>query len=55
MGLLRLNEGDMVMDMFVGKLHAKVIRVDAANQFLGHLAGRERSGGQAQDHRPRIR
>ena len=38
-GLLRLNEGDLVMDMFVGKLHAKVIRVDAAEQFLGHLAG----------------
>jgi GMP synthase (glutamine-hydrolysing) len=38
-GLLRLNEGDMVMDMFVGKLHAKVVRVDAADQFLGHLAG----------------
>ena len=38
-GLLRLNEGDMVMDMFVGQLHAKVIRVDAAAQFLGHLAG----------------
>jgi len=38
-GLLRLNEGDIVMDMFVGKLHAKVIRVDAADQFLGHLAG----------------
>ena len=38
-GLLRLNEGDMVMDMFVGKLHARVIRVDAADQFLGHLAG----------------
>ena len=38
-GLLRLNEGDMVMDMFVGKLHAKVIRVDASEQFLGHLAG----------------
>ena len=38
-GLLRLNEGDMVMDMFVGKLHAKVIRVDAETQFLGHLAG----------------
>jgi GMP synthase (glutamine-hydrolysing) len=38
-GLLRLNEGDMVMDMFVGQLHAKVIRVDAADQFLGHLAG----------------
>ena len=38
-GLLRLNEGDMVMDMFVGKLQAKVIRVDAAEQFLGHLKG----------------
>ena len=38
-GLLRLNEGDMVMDMFVGKLHAKVIRVDAEAQFLGHLNG----------------
>ncbi|MES2241791.1 MAG: glutamine-hydrolyzing GMP synthase [Pseudomonadota bacterium] len=38
-GLLRLDEGDMVMDMFVGKLHAKVIRVDAADQFLGHLKG----------------
>ncbi len=38
-GLLRLNEGNMVMDMFVGKLHATVVRVDAADQFLGHLAG----------------
>jgi GMP synthase (glutamine-hydrolysing) len=38
-GLLRLNEGDAVMEMFVGKLHAKVIRVDAADLFLGKLAG----------------
>jgi GMP synthase (glutamine-hydrolysing) len=38
-GLLRLNEGDMVMEMFVGKLHAKVIRVDASELFLGKLAG----------------
>jgi GMP synthase (glutamine-hydrolysing) len=38
-GLLRLNEGDMVMDMFVGKLHAKVIRADASDLFLGKLAG----------------
>ena len=38
-GLLRLNEGEMVMEMFVDKLHAKVIRVDAADQFLGHLIG----------------
>ncbi len=38
-GLLRLNEGDMVMDMFAGKLHAKVIRVDASDLFLDKLAG----------------
>ena len=38
-GLLRLNEGDMVMDMFVGQLHAKVIRVDASELFLGKLEG----------------
>jgi GMP synthase (glutamine-hydrolysing) len=38
-GLLRLHEGDMVMDMFAGKLHARVIRVDAADLFLGELAG----------------
>ncbi len=38
-GLLRLNEGDMVMEMFVGKLHAHVIRVDASELFLGKLAG----------------
>ena len=38
-GLLRLNEGDAVMEMFVGKLHAKVIRVDAADLVLGKLAG----------------
>ena len=38
-GLLRLNEGDMVMEMFAGRLSAKVIRVDAAEQFMGHLKG----------------
>ncbi|HWI83171.1 glutamine-hydrolyzing GMP synthase [Ramlibacter sp.] len=38
-GLLRLNEGDMVMDMFAGKLHARVVRVDASAAFLGQLAG----------------
>jgi GMP synthase (glutamine-hydrolysing) len=38
-GLLRLNEGQMVMDMFVGRLHAKVVHVDASEQFLGHLQG----------------
>jgi GMP synthase (glutamine-hydrolysing) len=38
-GLLRLNEGDMVMEMFQGKLHARVIRVNASDLFLGKLAG----------------
>ncbi len=38
-GLLRLNEAQMVMEMFVGRLHAKVIHVDASAQFLGHLQG----------------
>ena len=38
-GLLRLHEGDMVMDMFAGKLHAKVIRVDASDLFMGELKG----------------
>jgi GMP synthase (glutamine-hydrolysing) len=38
-GLLRLNEGDMVMDMFANDLGVKVIRIDAEAQFMGHLAG----------------
>jgi GMP synthase (glutamine-hydrolysing) len=38
-GLLRLNEGAMVMEMFAGRLHAKVIAVDASAQFLDHLTG----------------
>lgn len=38
-GLLRLNEGKMVMEMFAGRLHAKVIHVDATEQFMGALTG----------------
>jgi GMP synthase (glutamine-hydrolysing) len=38
-GLLRLNEGQMVMDMFAGRLHAKVVHVDATEQFMSALAG----------------
>ncbi|MBR8107815.1 glutamine-hydrolyzing GMP synthase, partial [Burkholderia multivorans] len=34
-GLLRLNEGKMVLDMFEGRLHAKVVHIDASEQFLG--------------------
>jgi GMP synthase (glutamine-hydrolysing) len=38
-GLLRLDEGKMVMDMFGKNLGVKVIHVDATAQFMGHLAG----------------
>lgn len=38
-GLLRLDEGDKVMEMFEGRLHAKVIRVDASELFLNELKG----------------
>jgi len=41
-GLLRLDEGRMVMEMFAGpssNIHAKVVHVDAGEQFLGHLQG----------------
>jgi len=37
-GLLRLDEGKMVMEMFAGKLHARVIHVDATEQFMGKLS-----------------
>ncbi len=38
-GLLRLDEGKMVMEMFADHLGVKVIRVDATDQFMGHLVG----------------
>ena len=38
-GLLRKNEGDMVMDMFAKNMGVKVIRADAEDLFLGRLAG----------------
>ncbi|WP_319238665.1 glutamine-hydrolyzing GMP synthase [uncultured Propionivibrio sp.] len=38
-GLLRLNEAEQVMQTFARNLGVKVIHVDAAAQFLGHLAG----------------
>ena len=38
-GLLRQDEGRLVMEMFAGRLHARVIHVDASAQFLGELAG----------------
>jgi len=38
-GLLRKDEGKMVMDMFSKNLGVKVLRIDASDQFMGHLAG----------------
>ncbi len=38
-GLLRLDEGKLVMEMFAQNLGVKVIHVDATAQFMGHLAG----------------
>jgi GMP synthase (glutamine-hydrolysing) len=38
-GLLRLNEAEQVMQTFARNLGVKVIHVDAAEQFMGHLKG----------------
>lgn len=38
-GLLRLNEGDQVMDMFAKNMGVKVIRANAEEQFLSRLSG----------------
>ena len=38
-GLLRLNEGDQVMDTFAEHMGVKVIRVDASDRFLDKLKG----------------
>ena len=38
-GLLRLNEGDQVMEMFAQNMGVKVIRADAEARFLSRLEG----------------
>ncbi|MCZ2441919.1 MAG: glutamine-hydrolyzing GMP synthase, partial [Burkholderiales bacterium] len=38
-GLLRLNEARSVLEMFSGRLHAKVVHVDAGARFLAKLQG----------------
>jgi len=40
-GLLRLNEGDQVMETFAAHLGIRVIRVDAADRFFAALDGEE--------------
>ncbi|TNF36212.1 MAG: glutamine-hydrolyzing GMP synthase [Gammaproteobacteria bacterium] len=38
-GLLRLNEGDQVMEMFARNMGIRVVRVDAEERFLSKLKG----------------
>jgi GMP synthase (glutamine-hydrolysing) len=38
-GLLRLNEGQQVVDLFRGHYNIPLVHVDASKQFLGALAG----------------
>ncbi|AUL46911.1 glutamine-hydrolyzing GMP synthase [Bordetella trematum] len=38
-GLLRLNEGQQVMQTFAENMGVKIIHVDASGQFMGKLAG----------------
>jgi GMP synthase (glutamine-hydrolysing) len=38
-GLLRMNEGDQVMDIFADHLGVRVVRVNAQERFLAALAG----------------
>ena len=54
-GLLRLDEGDQVMDTFAQHMGVKVDRVNAAPEFYRELAGRRRPGAEAAHHRPPLR
>ena len=38
-GLLRLNEGEQVMQTFARNMGVKIIHVDASGEFMGELAG----------------
>ncbi len=49
-GLLRLNEGDQVMQIFAENMGVKVIRVDAEDLFLNALAGESDPEKQTQNH-----
>ena len=49
-GLMRKNEGDEVEAAFA-KWDLNFVRVDAEERFLTKLAGVERPGAEAQDHR----
>jgi len=54
-GLLRLNEAAMVMEMFAGRLHAKVDRGRRECAVPRASRRRHRPGAKRKDHRARIR
>ena len=58
-GLLRAGEAEQVERDFVAATGVRLKVVDAADRFLDALAGRDRPGGEAEDHRagvhPRLR
>jgi GMP synthase (glutamine-hydrolysing) len=53
-GLLRLHEGDQVMEMFARNMGVRVIRADAEELFLDAPGRRRRPGAEAQDHRQHL-
>ena len=54
-GLLRLDEGDQVMETFAKHLGVKVDRVNAADEFFAALEGVADPEAEAQDHRAALR
>ena len=50
-GLMRAGESEQVEETFRRQFHVDLVHVKAADRFFGVLAGRDRSRGEAQDHR----
>ena len=53
-GLLRLNEGDQVMETFSRHMGIRVIRINAEQRYLERLKGVADPEEKTQDHRPRV-
>ena len=54
-GLLRQDEARLVMEMFAGRLHARVVARRRQRPVPRPAGRRDRPGAEAQDHRPRVR
>ena len=53
-GLLRLNEGKTVVDLFRGHYNIPLVHVDASDTVPRRARRRQRSGSEAQDHRQAV-